>query len=339
MDEPIKKRVDESWKESIEKEKGADTGHSEAAIEVNFQLIVTTFMMEALVALGEVAHPVAKTKETNIAHAKFVIDILSLLEDAVARNLIPVNKPVKIHIKLDTGMHRLGFEKNHLDELISRLNGNERLYVQSVFSHLAGSDEDVHDDFTRNQIACFEVMSKKLQNAIDHPILRHILNSSGIDRFPEAQFDMVRLGIGLYGIASEDKEQVLLANVSRLKSSISQIKNISAGDSIGYGRKYYAESDMTIAVVPIGYADGLSRKFSNGNGIFTINNEPVPIVGNICMDMCMVDITNIQAKEGDEVIIFNDSNSIISMAEQLETIPYEILTGISRRVKRVYFQE
>ena len=195
------------------------------------------------------------------------------------------------------------------------------------------------DDFTRQQIDLFRQMSDRLIQAFDYPILRHILNSSGISRFPEAGFDMVRLGIGLYGIGSTEQEQSQLQNVSTLRSSISQIKLVNAGESVSYGRHWIAEKETRIAVVPIGYADGLSRRLSNGRGHLLVNNCLAPIIGSVCMDMCMIDLTGIDAKEGDDVIVFGKELPLTRLAQELETIPYEILTGVSRRVKRVYFQE
>ncbi len=265
--------------------------------------------------------------------------VLGLLEKAIRRNIIPPNKPVKVHIKLDTGMHRLGFENKDIDKLLQRLHKNKYIYVQSVFSHLAASDDPAHDKFTNEQIVSFEEMSEKVVTNIDHPVLKHILNSAGILRFPEARFDMVRLGIGLYGVSNNKEEQKHLHNVSTLKSTISQIKGIKKGETVGYNRSWKAKKDMVIAIVPVGYADGLNRMLGNEKGRLFINKQQAHIVGDICMDMCMVDVTNIKAKEGDEVIVFGKEYPISKLAEDLKTIPYEVLTSISRRVKRVYFQE
>jgi len=262
--------------------------------------------------------------------------VLRLLEEALLRTDRD-NFPV--HIKLDTGMHRLGFEENDLEELVSRLTKTHNISVRSVFSHLATADEPGQDDFTRLQIERYTRMSDYIIRQFDYPIIRHLLNSAGISRFPEAQFDMVRLGIGLYGIATAAEDEGKLKNVTTLKTIISQIKHILTGDSVGYSRKWIAESDSMIATIPIGYADGLSRKLGNGKGKVLINGHTFPIIGNICMDMCMVDITGTEVVEGDEVIIFGDELPITYLAEALETIPYEILTGISRRVKRIYYQE
>jgi len=264
---------------------------------------------------------------------------LSLLEEATRSNIIPDNKPVKVHIKLDTGMHRLGFAPDEVEDLIDRMLKMSSIYVQSVFSHLASSDDPSDDDFTKFQIELFQQMAFRIMERSDHHILMHILNSAGISRFPEAQFEMVRLGIGLYGIPASSEEREKLENVSTLKSTISQIKTIKAGETIGYNRKWKAERDMRIATIPIGYADGLNRKLSNGKGHLFIHRKPVPIVGNICMDMCMVDVTDVSAEEGDDIIVFGNEYAVGEMARQLETIPYEILTSISRRVKRVYYHE
>ena len=246
---------------------------------------------------------------------------------------------IPIHIKIDTGMHRLGFEVNVIDILIENLKKNKYLKVQSIFSHLASSDDPAQDNFTKYQIKLFKKISNKIKSEFNENILLHIANSSAISRFPEAHFDMVRLGIGLYGISNSNEEQIKLQNVSTLKTSISQIKKIKKGETIGYNRKGVAAKDTTIAIIPIGYADGLSRILSNGKGKVMIKGKTAPIIGNICMDMCMIDISKINAVEGDEVIIFGTDYSINNIAEQSQTIPYEILTGISRRVKRIYFQE
>lgn len=245
---------------------------------------------------------------------------------------------MKLHIKLDTGMHRLGFDEGDIPELLNRLR-ESNFEVASVFSHLAASDDPNHDGFTYQQIEAFERMCSELQDGLGYGFLKHILNTAGITRFPQAQYNMVRLGIGLYGISNLPEEQPLLEHVSTLKSIISQIKFISAGSTIGYNREFKAEKDMQIAIVPVGYADGLSRSLSNGKYSLLVHGKTAPITGNISMDMCMIDITGIPAREGDDVIIFSPVHPITAMAKAMQTIPYEVLTGISRRVKRVYFQE
>jgi alanine racemase len=202
---------------------------------------------------------------------------------------------------------------------------------------LVATEDKNQDEFTNQQISIFDNSSKKIIAQFNYPILRHVLNSSGIERFKEAQFDMVRMGIGLYGISAVNQSQLM--NISTLKTSISQIKQIKANTTVGYNRKGVVSRNSTIATIPIGYADGLNRKLGNGKGKVKINGKYAPFIGNICMDMCMVDITDIDASEGDEVIIFDNEYTISDIAKTLETIPYEILTGISRRVKRVYYQE
>lgn len=268
----------------------------------------------------------------------FSFRVLKLFEEAVKR-FGRKDAPYPIHLKLDTGMHRLGFEEKEVNELAVRIGNSKFLEVRSIFSHLAGSDEPAHDEFTRNQIKKFGEMSEVIRSRFDYPVFRHILNSAGIVRFPGAQFEMVRLGIGLYGIGANAEEQAHLKNVSTLKTTVSQIKEIPAGESIGYSRKFVAKKDMRIATVPIGYADGLSRRLSNGKGKMIIKGKSAPIVGNVCMDMCMLDITDIQCSEGEEVIVFGSEYSAYEIARDMDTIPYEVFTGISRRVKRVYFQE
>ena len=255
-------------------------------------------------------------------------------------NLIVGKKGLRdypIHLKVDSGMHRLGFVPDEVQQLIKELNESDLLKVSSIFSHLAASDEETHDSFTKEQISLFLVICNEIVEAIGYSVTRHILNSAGIERFPEAQFEMVRLGIGLYGISSVNQEH--LENVSTLKSTVIQIKQVYKSETIGYSRRGKAYGDITIAVIPIGYADGLDRRFGNGNGKFFINGCYVPIIGNVCMDMCMVDITNCNIHEGDEVIIFGEERSVLELADLLDTIPYEIFTSISTRVKRVYFQE
>jgi alanine racemase len=247
--------------------------------------------------------------------------------------------PFRIHLKLDTGMHRLGFEEDEIAELIVRLKNNRHLMVETVFTHLAASDEVEHDAFTQVQLERFNRMSAVICSSFSYPILRHALNSSGVIRFGEAQFDMVRLGIGLYGFASTSHEQQQLQQVATLKTTISQIKNVSSSETVGYSRKGILDRETLVATVAVGYADGIDRRLGNGNGKMLVNGILVPIIGNICMDMCMLDITDVPAKEGDEVIVFGPELSVLQLARWMGTIPYEILTGISQRVKRVYYQE
>lgn len=248
-------------------------------------------------------------------------------------------KNFPIHIKIDTGMHRLGFEEEQLPELITILKGNETVQIKSILSHLATSDDLKHDAFAQSQIALFEELSTQLTAVLKIKPIRHILNTSGISNYPDAQYDMVRLGIGLYGISNDEEEQKFLENVGTLKSVISQIRTIEAGESVGYGRRFMAEKTTKIATIPIGYADGIRRSWGNEVGYVVINGKEAKIVGSVCMDMLMVDVTNLDCKEGQSVVIFGENPTVTLMAKALNTIPYEILTGISQRVKRVFFRE
>ncbi|MVO09848.1 bifunctional UDP-N-acetylmuramoyl-tripeptide:D-alanyl-D-alanine ligase/alanine racemase [Flavobacterium sp. TP390] len=244
-----------------------------------------------------------------------------------------------IHIKLDTGMHRLGFEANDMDTLISLLRNNNFVMVKSVFSHLSASDDTHFDDFTQLQFERFHLLSQKIINALDIQPIRHILNTSGIFNYAqEMQLEMVRLGIGLYGMGNSKAERNNLQNVSTLKSVISQIREVEEGESIGYSRKFMVNKSMKVATIPIGYADGIRRAWGNEKGYVVIKNQKASILGNICMDMLMVDVTSISCIAGDEVIIFGENPNITEIATVTETIPYEILTGISQRVKRVFYK-
>ena len=242
-----------------------------------------------------------------------------------------------IHIKINTGMNRLGFEPDEIPQLIERLHRQSAVIPRSVFSHMVGSDSDRFDGFTRRQIDAFVKVSETLQKAFHHKIIRHICNTAGIERYPGAQFDMVRLGLGLYGVDPYTNE--MLQNVTTLKTTILQIHNVPSGDSVGYSRKEILQRDSRIAAIPIGYADGLNRHLGNGKGYCVVNGKKAPYVGNICMDVCMIDVTDIDCKEGDKVIIFGKELTVTQMADWLDTIPYEILTSVSNRVKRVYFQD
>ena len=244
-----------------------------------------------------------------------------------------------IHIKLDTGMHRLGFEANAIPELIATLKDNPRVVVKSILSHMATSDAEEHKAFSITQIRLFDDLSNQVIQALNIQPIRHILNTSGISNFPEGQYDMVRLGIGLYGVSNDTNEQKYLENVSTLKSVISQIRTIPAGDSVGYGRRFMAHEPTTVATIPIGYADGISRLWGNEVGYVTINQHKAPILGSVCMDMLMVNISGIDCAEGDPVVVFGESPTVMEIAQKTQTIPYEILTSISQRVKRVFYRE
>ena len=243
-----------------------------------------------------------------------------------------------IHIKLDTGMHRLGFNtETDMPRLIERLSRQSALVPCSVFSHFVGSDGDEFDSFSRQQFAQYDRASRQLQAAYSHRIIRHICNSAGIEHFPEYHLDMVRLGLGLYGINSRDNS--LINNVATLRTTILQIRDVPACDTVGYSRRGHLTRDSRIAAIPIGYADGLNRRLGNGNCYCLVNGKKAPYVGNICMDVCMIDVTDIDCKEGDYAVIFGDELPVSVLSDAIGTIPYEILTGISSRVQRVYVQE
>ena len=243
-----------------------------------------------------------------------------------------------VHIKLDTGMHRLGFDPvDDMDELIDRLKHQNAVIPRSVFSHFVGSDSDNFDAFSAQQFALFEEGSSKLQSAFSHKILRHIDNSAGIEHFPERQLDMCRLGLGLYGIDSRDNR--ILNTVSTLKTTILQMHHVPAGETVGYSRKGKLDRDSVIAAIPIGYADGLNRHLGNRHGYCLVNGQKAEYVGNICMDVAMIDVTDIPCQEGDQVEIFGEHLPVTVLSDAIDTIPYEVLTGVSNRVKRVYFQD
>lgn len=265
--------------------------------------------------------------------------VFELFTKALQRSGYDSSSGYPVHIKLDTGMHRLGFEEPDLHKLIIQIKNNKLIKVKSVFSHLSTADEPIHKLFTKDQIDLFDRLSTKVIENLGSNITRHIVNSAGALAFPEAQFDMVRLGIGMYGVSAFPEHQSKLEQVSELKTSISQIKQVSAHDSVGYSRMEMPTKDIVIATVPIGYADGLRRSLGRRRGYMLIKGKKAPIVGNVCMDMCMLDVTDIDAEEGDEVIVFGKGFSVQKFAKLMDTIPYEALTGISPRVKRVYYQE
>jgi len=310
-----------------------------------------------IMVMNPEAHSFGLIFEHNLEPEIYSFNILkSFLKEAERQCVIDY----PVHLKIDTGMHRLGFSPEEVDELIIMLKNQHSLKIRSVFSHLAGTDEARFDDFTRKQVAVFEEVYKKIEKNFEHKILRHVLNSAGIERFPEYQFDMVRLGIGLYLAPltptspnpSKGGEQfsapvtersrsggVRGAVVCSLKTTILQTRDVQANETVGYSRKGKILNNSRIAVLPIGYADGYNRRLGNGNGKVFVNGKLAPTIGNVCMDLTMIDITGIDAKEGDMVEIFGNNLSILEVSEWLDTIPYEILTNISRRVKRVYFQE
>ena len=261
-----------------------------------------------------------------------------------------------VHIKLDTGMHRLGFHpEKDMPQLIERLHGQTALIPRSVFTHFVGSDADAFDAFSEQQYERFLKASRQLQQAFPYPILRHVCNSAAIERFPDRHLEMVRLGLGLYGInpiddltisqihnslaQSSNREIVKLSNVSTLRTTILQIHDVPAGESVGYSRRTVLDRDSRIATLPIGYADGLNRLLGNRKGYCLVNGQKADYVGNICMDVCMIDVTDIPCREGDRATIFGEALPPSMLASRCGTIPYEILTGIAPRVKRIYFED
>jgi len=287
-----------------------------------------------------VMSPEEHAMDTMIRHQLepevFSFRTLELLEKAIKRNALPQNKPVKIHLKIDTGMNRLGFGTEEVPSVISRIQKNPHLYLQSVFSHLAASDKPEFDAFTHEQIQKLQQVKNDIEGVFYHQVLFHIANSSGVARFPEAHMDMVRMGIGMYGIG---EPALQLEPAIRLKSVLVQIRQVKQGESVGYNRHWVAQADTLVGVVSIGYADGLLRALGNQVSGLYINGKVAPIIGDVCMDMCMVDLSGIDAIENDEVVVFDKNHPIEEMAKKAQTIPYEILSRISRRVKRIYYHE
>lgn len=256
-----------------------------------------------------------------------------------SKNIWVSGQKTKIHIKIDTGMHRLGFMDADIETLVEILNENPKIEVASIFSHLAGADTPELNDFSEQQIKLFERISQSIIEEIAYAPLRHISNTAGILRFPEARFDMVRLGIGMYGVESSGIRQSALETVATMKTTISQIKTLAKTETVGYSRGGNLERDSKIATIAVGYADGYDRRFSKGKGLVNVNGKLCKTVGNVCMDMTMIDVTEVDCKEGDEVIIFGGNPSISELSQSIGTIPYEILTGVSERVKRVFYHQ
>ncbi|WP_131539587.1 bifunctional UDP-N-acetylmuramoyl-tripeptide:D-alanyl-D-alanine ligase/alanine racemase [Pedobacter nototheniae] len=273
--------------------------------------------------------------KNNLEPEVYSLEILKSFLNALSD--YEFNYPV--HIKIDSGMHRLGFDEAEVETLLDLLKDNNKIKVQSIFSHLVASDAAEHDGFTQSQIDKFTPLANKIVDALGYKPLFHISNTSGISRWPNAQMDMVRLGIGLYGFDSGLHQNRGLQTVMVLKTTITQVKHLQAGETVGYSRKGVMKKGGKIATVKIGYADGYSRAFGNGVGKMLVNGCLVPTIGSICMDMTMLDVTDIDVKQGDEAIVFNKEHTIMQLAEDVNTIPYEILTNISQRVKRVYFYE
>jgi alanine racemase len=265
--------------------------------------------------------------EPNLYNFKIFNAFLELADATVLLNY-------PIHLKFNTGLNRIGFLHTDIPKIISELKASNHVKVVSLFSHLAASEDANEKEFTSHQINDFQLIVKQFHQHLEYKPMVHLLNTSGIINYPKAQFDMVRLGIGLYGFGNDEKETKQLKNVLSLKSIISQIHTIESGETIGYNRAFTANKSMKTATIPVGHADGISRKLGNKKYSVVINNQKAPIIGNVCMDMMMVDVSNIDCIEGDEVIVFNSQEMVNKMAQKSETISYEILTAISQRVKR-----
>ena len=267
----------------------------------------------------------------------FSMRSLNEIKKKVAEKNLPYR--FKIHLKIDTGMNRLGFKPDDHNELLLALKDLGNIEVASIFTHFAASEDSTHDEFTKKQLADFELRSSEICSVLGYKPLLHAANTGGIQRWKSAQFDMVRLGIGLYGVSAFADEQQKLLPVGELKTTLVQIKKVSAGESVGYGLTYTASADMTVGIIPMGYADGFRRSLSNGVGKVWVNHIPCPVIGRVCMDTTMIDISGTQAQEGDDVIVFGSEHSIQDFATDCNTIAYEILTGIPARVRRVFINE
>lgn len=289
-----------------------------------------------LIIMDPEATALKKIIENNLEPNIYSFAALSMFMEVAAAEGVE-NYP--IHIKIDSGMHRLGFEYADMPQLVDMLSAQNIVRPRSVFSHLAGADEPQFDDFTHKQIACFNRCADYLKQHLDtphHVILKHILNSAGIERFTESRMDGCRLGIGMYGFSAVKGRK--LTNVCTLRTTILSVKTVHAGESIGYGRHTFLNEDAQVAVIPIGYADGFDRRFGNRGGEVLIRGKRCPVLGNVCMDLAMIDVTGTDAQPGDSAVIFGDNLPIEELADKLSTITYEILTSVSRRVKRVYVQ-
>ncbi|GAA3566959.1 alanine racemase [Snuella lapsa] len=283
-----------------------------------------------------VLHPLSANFSAIIEHrlepSLYSLKIFDAFLSAASKNN-QTNYPV--HIKFNTGLNRLGFNEYDVDEIVSKLNNTVAIHATSIFSHLAASEDLAEKVFTLKQINSFKNISKSIIEKLNYKPLFHLCNTSGILNYPEAHFDMVRSGIGLYGFGNSKKENKHLNPIATLKTVISQIHTIKRGDSVGYNRGFKSDSDQKIATLPIGHADGIGRQYGQGNGFVFINNKRAPIIGNVCMDMIMVNVTDIDCNEGDEVIVFGQNASAEDLAETANTISYELITAISQRIKRI----
>ena len=290
-----------------------------------------------IIVLGAEAHSfdvmVQHSLEPEIFNFYYLDELVNVLQKH------PEIRQFNIHLKFDTGMHRLGFDLEDVPRLIRKIQSVPQLHVASVFSHLAAAEDPSEDAYTHHQIDLFQQMTDPIIGAFDYPVLRHILNSAGIIRFTESQFEMVRLGIGLYGCSEIPEVAEKLHNVVTLKTVVTQVKRIAAGETIGYNRSFRLAHDTQVAIIPIGYADGYPRELGNGKGTVVIQGQKVPVIGKICMDMCMLDVTGLNVHEGDEVVVYGEGNTVGDMAKAAGLISYELMTRISQRVPRVYVRE
>ncbi len=288
-----------------------------------------------IVVMNPEVHSFDQMIEYRLEPNIYSFNLLKRFDESVRHNAA---REFPVHLKVETGMNRLGiYSYEELREAINYIKESRRLFVRSVFSHLAVSDEPDQDGYTCAQIQRFEEYCQLVRDAFDYPVWRHLLNSSGIERFKDKQYEMVRVGIGLYGISSIDAPEV--RNVCSLKTTVSQVRNVAKGDTVGYGRKGIVKRPSRIAILPIGYADGFDRRFGNGVGRVFVKNSLAPVIGNVCMDMCMIDVTGLDVKEGDRVELFGDHILLKNVAGSIDAITYEILTSVSQRVKRIYIQE
>ena len=284
-----------------------------------------------------VFHPQPESLYAIIRHklipTLYSFKILQSFKEIVSTEKLE-NYPV--HLKINTGLNRIGFGSQDISRLITCINSDNFIKIDGIYSHLSSSEDKLEFDFSQKQISLFKESFTKIINSISNKPLVHICNTSGVFNFPNAHFDMVRCGIGLYGFSNKLTKNKSLIPVVSLKSSISQIHLINKGDSVGYNRGYIAETNKKIGTIPLGHADGISRLYGNNNGFVYIKNKKAPIIGNVCMDMLMVDISGIDCDEGDEVIVFNEEHTAEELAESINTISYELLTGLSERIVRKF---
>lgn len=266
--------------------------------------------------------------EPSIYNFKILTAFLKFADEKLLMNY-------PIHLKFNTGLNRLGLWHEDIPLMLSRIKESKHVKIQSIFSHLAASEDADEREFTIGQINNYAAIVKQIYQHLDYEPMLHILNTSGIINYPQAQFDMVRAGIGLYGFGNDTEETAQLKNTHVLKSIISQIHMIEPGETVGYNRAFVSKGFSKTATIPIGHADGISRRLGNEKGYVTVHGQKAPIIGNVCMDMIMIDITKIDCKEGDSVLIFKNQEDILHMADEAETISYEVLTAISQRIKRI----